>query len=106
MEAKEYKFVVEGFKGSTKETEKKEKTLKIVFSVFSYVFLTIFALIMMFPFYWMVLTSLKQEVFDGRFLGLTNDFFISFSNPSFQILLVNHFLFHIGNFELMVALNL
>ena len=29
MEAKEYKFVVEGFKGSTKETEKKEKTLKI-----------------------------------------------------------------------------
>ena len=80
MEAKEYKFVVEGFKGSTKETEKKEKTLKIVFSVFSYVFLTIFALIMMFPFYWMVLTSLKQEVFDGRFLALTNDFFISFSN--------------------------
>ena len=80
MEAKEYKFVVEGFKGSTKETEKKEKSLKIVFSVFSYVFLTIFALIMMFPFYWMVLTSLKQEVFDGRFLGLTNDFFISFSN--------------------------
>lgn len=80
MEAKEYKFVVEGFKGSTKETEKKEKTLKIVFSVFSYLFLTIFALIMMFPFYWMVLTSLKQEVFDGRFLGLTNDFFISFSN--------------------------
>ncbi len=80
MEAKEYKFVVEGFKGSTKETEKKEKTLKIVFSIFSYVFLTIFALIMMFPFYWMVLTSLKQEVFDGRFLGLTNDFFISFSN--------------------------
>ncbi len=80
MEAKEYKFVVEGFKGSTKETEKKEKALKIVFSVFSYVFLTIFALIMMFPFYWMVLTSLKQEVFDGRFLGLTNDFFISFSN--------------------------
>ena len=80
MEAKEYKFVVEGFKGSTKETEKKEKTLKIVFSVFSYVFLAIFALIMMFPFYWMVLTSLKQEVFDGRFLGLTNDFFISFSN--------------------------
>ena len=80
MEAKEYKFVVEGFKGSTKETEKKEKTLKIVFSVFSYVFLTIFALIMMFPFYWMVLTSLKQEVFDGRFLGLTNEFFISFSN--------------------------
>ena len=80
METKEYKFVVEGFKGSTKETEKKEKTLKIVFSVFSYLFLTIFALIMMFPFYWMVLTSLKQEVFDGRFLGLTNDFFISFSN--------------------------
>ena len=80
MEAKEYKFVVEGFKGSTKETEKKEKTLKIVFSVFSYVFLAIFALIMMFPFYWMVLTSLKQEVFDGRFLGLTNEFFISFSN--------------------------
>ena len=80
MEAKEYKFVVEGFKGSTKETEKKEKILKIVFSVFSYVFLTIFALIMMFPFYWMVLTSLKQEVFDGRFLGLTNEFFISFSN--------------------------
>ena len=80
MEAKEYKFVVEGFKGSTKETEKKEKTLKIVFSVFSYLFLTIFALIMMFPFYWMVLTSLKQEVFDGRFLGLTNEFFISFSN--------------------------
>ena len=80
MEAKEYKFVVEGFKGSTKETEKKEKALKIVFSVFSYVFLTIFALIMMFPFYWMVLTSLKQEVFDGRFLGLTNEFFISFSN--------------------------
>ena len=57
----------------------KEKILKIVFSVFSYVFLTIFALIMMFPFYWMVLTSLKQEGFDGRFLGLTNDFFISFS---------------------------
>ena len=28
MEAKEYKFVVEGFKGSTKETEKKEKILK------------------------------------------------------------------------------
>lgn len=80
MDTKGYKFVVEGFKGSTRETEKREKIAKIVFTTFSYIILAVFALIMMFPFYWMVLTSLKQEVFDGKYLGLNNDFFVSFSN--------------------------
>lgn len=40
---------------------KKQKALKITKSVIAYVFLTIFAIFALLPFYWMILSSLKTE---------------------------------------------
>lgn len=40
---------------------KKQKVLKITKSVIAYVFLTIFAIFALLPFYWMILSSLKTE---------------------------------------------
>lgn len=40
---------------------KRQKTLKITKSVIAYVFLTIFAIFALLPFYWMILSSLKTE---------------------------------------------
>lgn len=40
---------------------KKQKALKIIKSVIAYVFLTIFAIFALLPFYWMILSSLKTE---------------------------------------------
>lgn len=42
-----------------KKIEKHEKTSRIVQSIVTYLLLTIWALIVLFPFYWMILTSLK-----------------------------------------------
>lgn len=40
---------------------KKQKALKITTSVIAYVFLTVFAIFALLPFYWMILSSLKTE---------------------------------------------
>lgn len=40
---------------------KKQKALKITKSVIAYVFLTVFAIFALLPFYWMILSSLKTE---------------------------------------------
>lgn len=73
----EIEFVIEGFNSDVKKTTKKDKILHIIFLVFCYLFLTFFAVIMMIPFYWMILSSLKTEVIGTEFVGLNNDFFIA-----------------------------
>jgi len=40
---------------------KREKTWKIIRNVFVYLFLTVVAVFSFFPFYWMIITSLKEE---------------------------------------------
>ena len=39
---------------------KKEKTKKIISSIFIYIFLILVAIYIVFPFYWMIITSLKS----------------------------------------------
>ena len=40
--------------------ERRSRTRKTVFNVVVYTFLTLWALVVLFPFYWMLLTSLKS----------------------------------------------
>ena len=42
------------------EIKSTEKVTKIIFTALTYVFIVFLALLMMFPFYWMIITSLKQ----------------------------------------------
>lgn len=43
------------------EAEKKKQQIRLIFKkVFTYIFLTIFAIFAIFPFYWMIITSLKS----------------------------------------------
>ncbi|MGM9968803.1 MAG: carbohydrate ABC transporter permease [Anaeroplasma sp.] len=44
-----------------KKREQRQKVLKIVYKVFIYAFLTFVAFMSILPFYWMIITSLKQE---------------------------------------------
>ena len=41
--------------------KKSEKVSKIIFTVLTYIFIVALALIVIFPFYWMIITSLKQN---------------------------------------------
>ena len=72
-------FVVDGFNKDAKTTEKFDKVKKIIFLTFAYLILIFLAFIMMIPFYWMLITSLKSEVVNGKYVGLSNDFFIPFN---------------------------
>ena len=74
----EFKFVIDGFKKTAKETDKKDKIVKTIFLVLTYLILIFFAFIMMIPFYWMLISSLKGEIVNGNYVGLDNKFFISF----------------------------
>ena len=48
--------------GKTIETIKKtEKVVKVVTTALTYLFIVALALIVVFPFYWMIITSLKQN---------------------------------------------
>lgn len=75
----EFKFVIDGFKKTAKETEKKDKIVKTIFLVLTYLILIFFAFIMMIPFYWMLISSLKGEIVNGNYVGLDNNFFIGFT---------------------------
>ena len=55
----ELRLVLNDDKLSTEKKEKISKVANIVVLVFIYLFLIFFALIMIFPFYWMIITSLK-----------------------------------------------
>lgn len=55
----ELRLVLNDDKLSTEKKEKISKVANIVALVFIYLFLIFFALIMIFPFYWMIITSLK-----------------------------------------------
>ena len=49
--------------------EKKTKTKNIVLKVLVYVFLIIWAIVVLFPFYWMILTSLKSySAYNGEYI--------------------------------------
>ena len=73
----EIEFVIEGFNTSVDKTRKKDKVLRVFYLIIIYAFLIFFAIIMMIPFYWMVISSLKSEVSNGVYLGLDNNFFIA-----------------------------
>ena len=45
---------------SFEQAEKRAKTLNLIRNIFLYFFLGLFALVVLFPFYWMVLTSFKS----------------------------------------------
>ena len=49
------------FKINVDKEKKKEKTIKTIRNVFVYIFLTAVAIFSFFPFYWMIITSLKAE---------------------------------------------
>ncbi len=46
---------------SVQKEIKKQKTIKIVKNIFVYIFLAIVAVYIVFPFYWMIITSLKTQ---------------------------------------------
>lgn len=49
--------------GKTVEAVKAtEKVTKVIFTILTYLFIVALALIVVFPFYWMIITSLKQNV--------------------------------------------
>lgn len=77
-------FIVEGFNKTVEKTNKKDRILHIIFLVFCYIFLIFFAFIMMIPFYWMVLSSLKTEVIGTQYVGLSNDFFIALDQIAWE----------------------
>lgn len=63
--------------GKTVETIKKtEKVMKIVSTIFTYAFILFLALIVIFPFYWMIITSLKSlDEITGMSTGGSQTFF-------------------------------
>ena len=91
-------FVVEGFNGDIDKTKKRDKVLKAFLLVFVYLFLAFFAFIMMIPFYWMVITSLKTEIVGGNYVGLDNNFFIDFSKIAWENYAI---IFRPGTFDFM-----
>lgn len=49
--------------------EKKSKTKNIILKVLAYIFLIIWAIVVLFPFYWMILTSLKSySAYNGEYI--------------------------------------
>ncbi len=51
------------------EIEKKAKTKNIILKVLVYIFLIIWAIVVLFPFYWMILTSLKSySAYNGEYI--------------------------------------
>ena len=60
MESKNLRLVIKGAQKDTNTTQKVDKILHIIGMTLIYVFLAIMALIIIFPFYWMLITSLKS----------------------------------------------
>lgn len=70
--------------GKTVETIKKtERVMKIIWTVLTYAFILVLALGVLFPFYWMIITSLKQRT---EIIATTQTFFpniVMWSNYSY-----------------------
>ena len=60
METKNLRLVIKGAQKDTNTTQKVDKVMHIIGMTLIYVFLAIMALIIIFPFYWMLITSLKS----------------------------------------------
>ena len=60
METKNLRLVIKGAQKDTNTTQKVDKILHIIGMSLIYLFLAIMALIIIFPFYWMLITSLKS----------------------------------------------
>ena len=79
-----------------KEIEQKAKRKKTISNVFKYLFLVIWALIVLFPFYWMVLTSFKSySTYNGEFVPkfiVTNPTFENYLTAFSEVPLGKYFL--------------
>ena len=60
METKNLRLVIKGAQKDTNTTQKVDKNLHIIGMTLFYLFLAIMALIIIFPYYWMLITSLKS----------------------------------------------
>ena len=60
METKNLRLVIKGAQKDTNTTQKVDKVMHIIGMTLIYLFLAIMALIIIFPFYWMLITSLKS----------------------------------------------
>lgn len=60
METKNLRLVIKGAQKDTNTTQKVDKIMHIIGMTLIYLFLAIMALIIIFPFYWMLITSLKS----------------------------------------------
>lgn len=56
-----YVLSIEEASKSAEAIKKTEKVTKIIFTVITYIFILALALTVLFPFYWMIITSLKQR---------------------------------------------
>lgn len=52
---------LEGSSKTVDQIKKGEKVGRIIFTIFTYIFILILAFVVIFPFYWMIITSLKQN---------------------------------------------
>ena len=60
-EAKKLTLVIKEAKLTVEQLKKTERILKIISMVFVYAFLVVMALVILVPFYWMIITSLKSN---------------------------------------------
>ena len=71
--------------------EKSAKTRKTVVRVITYVFLVLWAVIVLFPFYWMILTSVKSySAYNSEYIP--KFFTLSPTETSFKTMYVSPFL--------------
>ena len=59
LDNNEIKLVIKEGSKSVEALRKREKVTNIISTIITYILITFLALIMIFPFYWMIITSLK-----------------------------------------------
>ena len=58
--ARHLNLVIRDINGTTEQIEKRDKVLHVIWLVFVYAFLVFMSIIVLIPFYWMIITSLKS----------------------------------------------
>lgn len=94
-----------------KEIEKKAKTKKVISKVLIYVFLVAWAIIVLFPFYWMILTSIKSygaynSEFIPKFIATNptlENYILAFSEVPLSKYFINTAIFTIITTFLMIV---
>ena len=59
--ARHLNLVIKDIKGTTEQIEKRDKVLHTIWLVLVYAFLVFMSVVVLIPFYWMIITSLKQN---------------------------------------------